>query len=140
MMTQVAPSEMNPARNQKTLRTTFALICSLGVVWRSPSARGTSPMSQLIVPMTDGEETVEDRAEIPETIADHFDSVYAKLYADAEKNLEENVREASSREEILGTIGQHGGYVKAPWCGDEACEEPIKDAIAAEIAMVPLED
>jgi len=93
-----------------------------------------------VVHRPDGEETVEDRAEIPETIADHFDSVYAKLYADAEKNLEENVREASSREEILGTIGQHGGYVKAPWCGDEACEEPIKDAIAAEIAMVPLED
>ncbi len=92
-----------------------------------------------VVHRPDGEETVEARAEIPETIEDHFDEVYAKLYAAAEQNLEENVREADSREEILGTIGQHGGYVKAPWCGDEACEEPIKDAIAAEIAMVPFE-
>ncbi len=25
------------------------------------------------------------------------------------------------------------------WCGDEDCEEPIKDAIAAEIVMVPLD-
>jgi len=92
-----------------------------------------------VVHRPDGEETVEAREGIAETIEDHFDSVYAKLYAAAEENLEENVREADSREEILGTIGQHGGYVKAPWCGDEACEGPIKDALAAEIAMVPFD-
>jgi prolyl-tRNA synthetase len=40
----------------------------------------------------------------------------------------------------LGTLGQHGGYVKAPWCGDEECEAEIKDQIAAEIVMVPLDD
>jgi prolyl-tRNA synthetase len=39
----------------------------------------------------------------------------------------------------LGTIGQHGGYVKAPWCGDEACEAEIKEQIAAEIVLVPFE-
>ena len=57
----------------------------------------------------------------------------------AEETLEGEIREAHSREEILGTIGQHGGYVRCGWCGDEACEEPIKDAIAAEIVMVPLD-
>ncbi|MFC7028896.1 hypothetical protein ACFQH8_18640 [Halomicroarcula sp. GCM10025710] len=29
--------------------------------------------------------------------------------------------------------------MKAGWCGDEACEDPIKEAIAAEIVMVPLD-
>ncbi|ERH02132.1 MAG: prolyl-tRNA synthetase, partial [Halonotius sp. J07HN6] len=50
------------------------------------------------------------------------------------------VREADSREEILGTLGQHGGYVKAPWCGDEECEAPIKEPLAAEIVMCPFDD
>jgi len=88
----------------------------------------------------DGESTEIDREGVAESVQDHLDEVYAKLYAAAEENLAENVREADSRNEILGTIGQHGGYVKAPWCGDEACETEIKDQIAAEIVLVPFHD
>ncbi|MGM0604736.1 MAG: proline--tRNA ligase [Halobacteriota archaeon] len=90
-----------------------------------------------VVHRPDSESTVEARESIAETVFEHFDDVYAKLYAAAEANLAENVRDADSREEILGTIGQHGGYVKAPWCGDEACETVIKEPIAAEIVMCP---
>jgi prolyl-tRNA synthetase len=82
---------------------------------------------------------LDDREGLSGTVEEHLDTIYAKLYASAEETLEEGVREAESREEILGTIGQHGGYVRCGWCGDEACEEPIKDAIAAEIVMVPLD-
>ena len=85
----------------------------------------------------DGESETADRDGVAEATRDQLDTVHAKLYASAEQTLEGEIREAESREEILGTIGQHGGYVKAGWCGDEACEEPIKDAIAAEIVMVP---
>ncbi|SNZ12376.1 prolyl-tRNA synthetase [Natronoarchaeum philippinense] len=92
-----------------------------------------------IVHRPDGESIVEDRAEIADTVEDHFDDVYDKLYEAAQQNLEENIREADSAEEILGTIGQHRGYVKAPWCGDEACETAIKEKIAAEIVMCPLD-
>jgi prolyl-tRNA synthetase len=93
-----------------------------------------------LVHRPDGESTEVDRDDIAETVESHFDEVYAKLYAAAEENLTENVREADSRADIWGTIGQHGGYVKAPWCGDEDCETEIKDQIAAEIVMVPLDD
>jgi prolyl-tRNA synthetase len=93
-----------------------------------------------LVHRPDGETTTVDREAIADTVQAHLDEVYAKLYARAEETLAENVREAGSREEILGTIGKHGGYVKTPWCGDEDCEEPIKEAIAAEIVMVPMED
>ncbi|MFW5919016.1 MAG: proline--tRNA ligase [Halanaeroarchaeum sp.] len=93
-----------------------------------------------VVHRPDGETITDDRADIVESVQGHLDEVYAKLYAAAEKNLEENVREAHSRDEILGTIGQHGGYVKAPWCGDEACETEIKDQIHAEIVMVPFDE
>ena len=93
-----------------------------------------------VVHRPDGETITDDRGDIVESLWDHFDEVYAKLYAAAEQNLEENIREASSRDEILGTIGQHGGYVKAPWCGDEACETEIKEQIHAEIVMVPFDE
>ncbi|ALG81588.1 proline--tRNA ligase [Halanaeroarchaeum sulfurireducens] len=93
-----------------------------------------------VVHRPDGETITDDRGDIVESLRDHLDEVYAKLYAAAEENLEENIREASSRNEILGTIGQHGGYVKAPWCGDEACETEVKEQIHAEVVMVPFDE
>jgi prolyl-tRNA synthetase len=92
-----------------------------------------------VVHRPDGEDAVEDRENIDETIQNHFDQVYAKLYDAAKENLTENVREAHETSEILGTIGRYGGYVKTPWCGDEACEQVIKEELAAEIVMVPMD-
>ena len=93
-----------------------------------------------VVHRPDGDSAVESREAIAETVQEHFDEVYAKLYAAAEQNLDKNVREATSREEILGTLGPNNGYVKVPWCGDEACEEPIKEPLSAEIVMCPFDD
>jgi prolyl-tRNA synthetase len=93
-----------------------------------------------LVHRPDGENEVADRDAIVDAVDDALDTVYAKLYADAEATLEENVREAHGRDDILGTIGRHGGYVKTGWCGDEACETEIKDQIAAEIVMLPLDE
>jgi prolyl-tRNA synthetase (EC 6.1.1.15) len=92
-----------------------------------------------LVHRPDGESETVDHDGLADTVSDHLDTVFAKLKASAQENLENNVREAYSREDILGTLGQHGGYVKAPWCGGEECEDPIKEAIAAEIVMVPLD-
>ncbi|WP_248908834.1 proline--tRNA ligase [Halocatena marina] len=93
-----------------------------------------------VVHRPDGETTVETLDNVAETAREHLDEVYAKLYVTAEQHLEENVRAAESREEILGTIGQHGGYVTTGWCGDQACETEIKDQIAAKIVMVPMDE
>jgi len=87
----------------------------------------------------DGENVAAEFEGVGETAQEQLDTVYAKLYASAEETLDGEIREATSRNEILGTIGQHGGYVKCGWCGDEACEGEIKDQIAAEIVMVPLD-
>jgi prolyl-tRNA synthetase len=93
-----------------------------------------------VVHRPDGEEVVEDRADIADAVDEHLDAVFDKLYAAAEENLVENVRAVEDVNEILGTIGQHGGYVKTPWCGDEACEEAVKEKVHAEIVLVPMDD
>ncbi|MFC4358761.1 proline--tRNA ligase [Halobium salinum] len=93
-----------------------------------------------VVHRPDGAEETVSREGIVETTEEHLDEVFAKLYATAEETLAEGVRDATERNEILGTIGQHGGYVRAPWCGEEDCETEIKEQIAAEIVMVPFED
>jgi len=90
-----------------------------------------------LVHRPDGAEEEADRDSIVTATETALETVYDKLYAAAAETLDTNIRTADSPEEILGTIGQYGGYVKAPWCGDEACETVIKDEIAAEIVMVP---
>ena len=93
-----------------------------------------------LVHRPDGEREVADRGAITEGVGDALDTVYAKLYAAAEENLEENIREVHGRDEILGTVGRHGGYVKTGWCGDEECEAEIKENVAAEIVLLPLDE
>ncbi len=93
-----------------------------------------------LVHRPDGEREVADRDGVVGAVGDALDTVYAKLYAAAEENLEENIREVHGRDEILGTVGRHGGYVKTGWCGDEACEAEIKDNVAAEIVLLPLDE
>jgi len=93
-----------------------------------------------VVHRPDGERETVGREAIARVARDHLDAVFAKLYAAAEETLDGEVRSAHSRDEILGTIGRHGGYVTTPWCGDEDCEAEIKAEIAAEIVMVPFED
>ncbi|GAB3019623.1 proline--tRNA ligase [Natronobiforma cellulositropha] len=92
-----------------------------------------------LVHRPDNEKHFEDRTDLAALVEDHLETVYDKLYDTAKETLEENVREAYSPEEILGTLGKHGGYVETAWCGDEACEEVIKEKIAAEIVIQPLE-
>jgi prolyl-tRNA synthetase len=87
----------------------------------------------------DGEQREADRGDLVDAVQDALDTVHAKLYAAAEENLAENTREAHGRDEILGTLGRHGGYVKTGWCGDVGCEDEIKEQVAADIVMVPLD-
>jgi prolyl-tRNA synthetase len=35
---------------------------------------------------------------------------------------------------------EKGGFLYAPWCGDESCEESIKDETGAEIRVIPFDD
>lgn len=62
------------------------------------------------------------------------------MYSELKDYLEENIREADSKQEILGTIGKNRGYVKTRWCGDEECEAEIKDQVAAEIVVLPFRE
>ena len=35
---------------------------------------------------------------------------------------------------------ENGGFLYAPWCGQESCEEKIKDETGAEIRVIPFEE
>lgn len=81
-----------------------------------------------------------DREEFIETAEETLDDIQESMYNELEEYLHENIREADSKNEILATIGKNRGYVKTRWCGNEECEEEIKDEVSAEIVVLPFQE
>lgn len=70
-------------------------------------------------------------------IQELLDNVQNSLYSERDAYLQENIREAQSKSEILQTIGSSRGYVRAQWCGNQECEQEIKSKVSAEIVILP---
>ena len=46
---------------------------------------------------------------------------------------------ATTYEEFVKTINEKPGFVKAMWCGDQACEDKIKEDTAATSRCMPFD-
>ena len=49
------------------------------------------------------------------------------MYQKALKNLEEKTYTATNLNEFLTIAKEKPGFIKAMWCGDEACEDKLKE-------------
>lgn len=81
-----------------------------------------------------------EKEEFIEEAEDTLEDIQDTLYKQLEEYQQENIREASSKNEILATIGKSRGYVKSKWCGKESCEDEIKDEVSAEIVVLPFQE
>ena len=75
------------------------------------------------------------------------DGVLAKLqevrdgmYKIALENREKHTYNCTSMEEILAVLAEKGdGFVRAMWCGDEACEDKVKEVTGVGSRCIPFE-
>jgi len=68
---------------------------------------------------------------LPGVVADLLDTIHDEMYAKALAHLNSHITPITKMEEIGEVLDTKGGYVKANWCGEEACEVAIKDAYQA---------
>ena len=68
-----------------------------------------------------------------------LDQIQQQMYDAALKNREEKTSTAATYEEFQRIIAEKGGFVKAMWCGDEACENQIKEDTTATSRCIPFE-
>lgn len=73
------------------------------------------------------EKTVVSLDNISEVVGASLDKVHNELYARAEKNLKSKTYDAHGYAEFLDIAKNKPGYIRAMWCGNEACEDRIKD-------------
>jgi prolyl-tRNA synthetase len=82
----------------------------------------------VLVSRVSGEKTVVSLENIGETVKNMLVSVRDEMYAKAIANRETHTYECLSIEDIKKALEEKGdGFVFAPWCGSEECEDAVKE-------------
>jgi prolyl-tRNA synthetase len=79
-------------------------------------------------------------ASLPSRVPEILDSIQAGLFSQAKVFLEANIRDAADYQSFKDILENQRGFVRAPWCGDEACEDRIKTETMATIRVIPLDE
>ena len=66
-----------------------------------------------------------------------LETMQRDMYERALKHREENTHVATSWDEFTDIINTKQGFIKAMWCGDEACETAVKDETGATTRCMP---
>ena len=76
---------------------------------------------------------------IEEELSNLLDKIQQQKYDAAHQNRESKTSSAVSYDEFKSIIEEKGGFVKAMWCGDEECENKIKEDTTATSRCIPFE-
>ncbi len=81
----------------------------------------------VLVSRVTGEKSVVSLENIGETVKAALQNVQKEMFEKALKNREEHTYGADTIDEIKSVLAEKGdGFVFAPWCGEEECEDEIK--------------
>ncbi len=75
------------------------------------------------------------RAEIPKLLQKVRDGIYEI----ALKNREERTWSARTMDEVIAISNEKSGFIKTMWCGDEACENAMKEKAGLTSRCMPFE-
>ncbi|HRL57476.1 MAG TPA: proline--tRNA ligase, partial [Lachnospira sp.] len=59
--------------------------------------------------------------------------------AKAKAFLDDHISSAVTMDEMKDAVSEKKGFVKAMWCGDQACEDKIKEETTATSRCMPFE-
>jgi prolyl-tRNA synthetase len=75
---------------------------------------------------------------LADTVKEQLDVFAKAIFAKAKANMEQHTVKATSIEEMKAALTERPNFVKAMWCGDEACEIAIKDQTGMPSRCIPV--
>ena len=75
--------------------------------------------------------------EINEKLAEVLDNMQTEMLERARAHREEHTYDALNYEEFVETINNKPGFVRGMWCGDQACEDKVKEDTGATSRCMP---
>ncbi len=86
-----------------------------------------------------GEKITVNLDNIEEEITKLLNAIQVDLLEKARKHRDSHTYTATNMDEFEKTINETPGFIKAMWCGDEACELSIKEKTGATSRCMPFE-
>ena len=77
-------------------------------------------------------------ASLPEAIPALLEEIQKHLYDVSLGRLRDNIRDVDGYEEFRAVLEEKGGFLRAHWCGEAACEARVKEETKATIRCIPL--
>ncbi len=94
----------------------------------------------VIVTRHNREKTFCPLSELEETVAQKLEEVRKGIYEKALENRENKTYTCTSIDEIIKALEEKGdGFVKAMWCGEEACEDQVKELTGVGSRCMPID-
>ena len=69
-----------------------------------------------------------------------LDAIHENMFKMCLERQEEKTTVVHNMDELIKTINENQGYLKAMWCGSGECEEKIKDLTAVKSRCIPFEE
>ena len=86
------------------------------------------------------EKTIVSLDNLAESVTAKLEEVRTGIYQKALENRENRTYSCTSLDEIKSMLEEKGdGFVKAMWCGDEACEDKVKELTGVGSRCIPFE-
>jgi len=93
----------------------------------------------VVVTRHNREKTAVSIENIEEVVAAKLNEVRDGMYQKALENREKRTYSCTSIDEIKEALTQGEGFVKAMWCGDEECEDKVKELTGVGSRCIPFE-
>ncbi len=85
------------------------------------------------------EKTFTSLEDLETAIPAQLDALAQAIFQKALENRENRTYSATTMEEVLKLASEKSGYIKTMWCGDEACEEKMKEEAGLSSRCMPFE-
>lgn len=77
--------------------------------------------------------------EVEEKISELLEDVQKSMYEACKQRLKEKTTIALNMEELKKNLDENQGYVKTMWCGNQECEDKVKELTGAPSRCMPFE-
>jgi len=76
--------------------------------------------------------------EVIDQVKNCLEDIQKNLFDRARSTLDGSIRQVDNYDQFRKVIEEHGGFIRACWCGGPNCEETIKNDTGATIRTLPL--
>ncbi|MGN8738848.1 proline--tRNA ligase [Bilifractor sp. HCP3S3_D3] len=83
------------------------------------------------------EKTIVPIEEIPQQVPVLLETIQTDMFRRAKEHLDTHIYDATDYDTFCKTVAEKPGFVRAMWCGDEACENKIKADTTATSRCIP---